>query len=302
MLPGAKAIPFPGFIRPQLSTLRRHVPTDSGWLHEIKFDGYRIQGHLVEGRPVLFTRNGHDWTHRMPALSEALARIPANHLIVDGEIIVPDHTGRSDHDALKEVLGAGRQSHRLMFYLFDLMHLDGFDLRAAPLIGRKRVLAELIRDVGQPILYSDHLKDKGEAMFDHACKIGLEGVVSKRMDAPYRSGRGVSWIKVKCVMREIFTVVGYTPEGKALVASLHLARKEGNELTYAGKVGTGWSLEQSAKLRRRLEKIEVDRPAVSLPGNAPKAVWVQPGLKAEVEYRQITSEGVLRHAVWKGVR
>lgn len=126
-------------------------PGGKGWLHEIKFDGYRIQGHLIEGRPALLTRNGHDWTRRLPALAEAFARIPANHLVVDGEIIIPDSRGWSDHDALKEALGAGRRSHRFVYYLFDLMHLDGFDLRTAPLIARKRVLAELIRDVGQPI-------------------------------------------------------------------------------------------------------------------------------------------------------
>src|SRR5690606_471140 len=119
MLQGAKPEPFPGFIKPQLATLRDQVPLGSNWLHEIKFDGYRIQGHLIEGRPTLITRNGHDWTHRMPALAKALARVPANHLIVDGEIIVPDSKGRSDHDALKEVLGASRQSHQLIFYLFD---------------------------------------------------------------------------------------------------------------------------------------------------------------------------------------
>ena len=298
MLEGAEPAPFPGFIKPQLATLRAGVPSGPDWLHEIKFDGHRIQGHLIEGRPALITRNGHDWTHRMPALAEALTRVPANHLIVDGEIIIPDSKGRSDHDALKEALGAGRQSHRFVFYLFDLMHLDGFDLRAAPLFDRKRVLAELIRDVGQPILYSDHLEEKGEIMYEHACKIGLEGVISKRMDAPYRSGRTESWIKVKCVKRETFAIVGYTPEGNGLVGALHLARKEGGGLTYVGKVGMGWSMKQSAELRQRLEAIETDRPPVVVPGR-PKAVWVEPRIKAAVDYRTITTAGPLRHAVWK---
>jgi len=136
-------------------------------------------------------------------------------------------------------------------------------------------------------------------MHEHACKIGLEGVVSKRMDAPYRSGRGESWIKVKCVKRETFTVIGYTAEGNGLVASLHLTRMEGRELTYVGKVGTGWSMKQSANLRRRLDAIKVGRPPVVVPGR-PKAMWVQPRIKADVEYREITSAGLLRHAVWKG--
>lgn len=299
MLSGAKPAPFPGFVKPQLASSRDRIPTGSDWLHEIKFDGYRIQGHLIEGRPALITRGGHDWTHRFSALAEALARVPANNLIVDGEIIIPDSKGRSDHDALKEALGAGRQSHRMLFYLFDLMHLDSFDLRSAPLVERKRVLAELIRDVGTPILYSDHLEEKGEVMFEHACKIGLEGVISKRSDAPYRSGRSNCWIKVKCVTRGTFTVVGYEPEGNGLVASLHLARKEGRELTYVGKVGTGWSMKQSAHLRQCLEAIETDRPPVAVPGRPPKAVWVQPRVKADVEYRDITTAGLLRHAVWR---
>jgi bifunctional non-homologous end joining protein LigD len=299
ILPGAKPAPFPGYIKPQLATLRDRAPTSEGWLHEIKFDGYRVQGHLIEGRPGLITRGGHDWTHRVPALAEALARVPANHLVVDGETIFPDSRGASDHDALKEALGAGRQSHRFLFYLFDLMRLDSFDLRAAPPLTRKRILAKLIRDVGLPILYSDHMEEKGQVMFDHACKIGLEGVVSKRMDAPYRSGRGESWIKVKCVTPETFTVVGYTPEGKGLVAPLHLARKQGGELTYVGKVGTGWGMAQSAKLRQRLKAIEVDCPAVNVPGRTRKAVWVLPRLNANVEYRDITTADLLQHAVWK---
>jgi bifunctional non-homologous end joining protein LigD len=136
-------------------------------------------------------------------------------------------------------------------------------------------------------------------MFKHAGAMGLEGIISKRADAPYRSGRTESWIKVKCLRRESFTIVGYTPEGGGLVAALHLARKKGRELVYVGKVGTGWSMEQSAKLRRRLEAIEVDRAPVIVPSR-PKAIWVQPRLKANVEYRTITTAGLLRHAVWKG--
>ncbi len=136
------------------------------------------------------------------------------------------------------------------------------------------------------------MEDNGPKMFEHACEMGLEGVIAKRMDAPYRSGRTENWIKVKCVKRETFTIVGYTPEGNGLVAALHLARKEGRELTYVGKVGTGWSMKQSGKMRKRLEAIEV------VPGR-PKAIWVEPRLKANVEYRTITTAGLLRHAVWK---
>ncbi len=300
MLPGARPAPFPGFVKPQLATLRENVPSSPAWLHEIKFDGYRVQGHLVEGRPALITRGGHDWTSRMKSLAMALERLPANHLVVDGEVIVPDGKGASDFDALETAMGPRGRSADMLFYLFDIMHLDGFDLRAAPLADRKGVLKELLRGIGPPIVYSDHMVENGQKMFQHACEMGLEGVVSKRADAPYRTGRGESWIKVKCVKRATFTVVGYTPEGNGLVASLHLARKKGRELTYVGKVGAGWSMAQSAKLRRELEALEVDRAAVEVPGRPPKAVWVQPRIKAAVEYRMITSAGMLRHSVWKG--
>ncbi len=139
----------------------------------------------------------------------------------------------------------------------------------------------------------------GQKMFKHAGAMGLEGIISKRADAPYRSGRTESWIMVKCLTRESFTVVGYAPEGNGLVAALHLARKEGHELVYVGKVGTGWSMGQSAKLRQRLATIHLDRPPVVVSGR-PKAIWVQPRLKADVEYRTITTAGMLRHAVWRG--
>ena len=299
MLSGASPAQFPGFIRPQLATLREAVPTGDGWLHEIKFDGYRVQGHLLEGRPALITRNGHNWTGRMKSLATALESLPANNLVVDGEVIVPDGKGASDFDALEVAMGPRGRSADMLFYLFDLLYLDGFDLRAAPLVDRKRILKELLSGIGAPILYSDHMEDNGQKMFEHACEMGLEGVISKRMDAPYRSGRSESWIKVKCVKRETFTIVGYTPEGAGLIAALHLARKNGRDLTYVGKVGTGWTMKQSAELRQRLVAIEVDRPPILVPART-KAVWVQPRLKTDVEYRTITTAGLLRHAVWRG--
>lgn len=299
MLAGAKPSAFPGFIKPQLATLKDEVPPGTGWLHEIKFDGYRVQAHLIEGRPVLITRNGHNWTGRMSSLATALGELPANHLILDGEVIVPDGKGASDFDALEVAMGPRGRSADMLYYVFDVLHLDGFDVRAAPLLDRKQVLKKLLRGVSPPILFSDHMADNGQKMFASACEMGLEGIISKRVDAPYRSARTESWIKVKCSRREAFTVVGYAPEGNGLVAALFLARKEGRDLKFVGKVGTGWSMAQSAKLRQRLETMEVDRPVVVVPGR-PKAIWVQPRLKADVEYRTITRAGMLRHAVWRG--
>jgi bifunctional non-homologous end joining protein LigD len=302
VLQGAVAAPFPGFIEPQLATLRVAVPSGAEWIHEIKFDGYRVQGHLVTGKPTLITRGGHDWTHRMRAVADALGRLPANHLVIDGEIIVPAETGASDFSALKAAIGSSGQSHRLLFYVFDLLHLDGFDLRAAPLIDRKRVLQDLLEGVGPPILLSDHMEGRGQEMFRKACEMGLEGVISKRGDAPYRSGRVGTWVKVKCSARETFTVIGFAPEGKSLTAALHLARKSGRNLTYVGKVGTGWSMEQSADLRSRLERLAIEAPVVLVPGRPVKTVWVRPTLQVDVEYRAQPAAGQLRHAVWRGMK
>lgn len=300
-LPGAEHAPFPGFIEPCLPTLKRHVPTGERWVHEIKHDGYRVQGHLLGGVPKLITRRGHDWTHRMSTLAEALAEIPANNLVVDGEVIVPDEQGRGDFSALEAALGEGRQSHRMVLYVFDVMHLDGFDLRAAPLLERKRVLAGLLDGIDPPIVYAEHMEVDGSVMFEHACNLHLEGVVSKQRDAPYRSGRGETWVKVKCYQREEFVVVGFEPEGKHRIASLHLARKgRGKAWTYVGKVGTGFSGTVSVELRKRLDELAIAKAVVALGNKRRNTVAVKPAITAKVEYRTITADGQLRHAAFKG--
>jgi bifunctional non-homologous end joining protein LigD len=181
MLPGAEPAPVPRFIEPQLATLRRAVPDGDRWLHEIKFE---MEGHLIEGKPALVTRNGHNWTSRMATLATALGELPANHLILEGEVIVPNGKGASDFDALEIAMGPRGRSADMLFYVFDVFHLDGFDLRAAPLIDRKRVLKELLAGVAPPILYSDHMEANAQKTFEHACEMGLEGIISKRADAP----------------------------------------------------------------------------------------------------------------------
>jgi len=302
-LPGAEPAPFPGFIEPCLPTLKKHVPTGERWVHEIKHDGYRMQRHIVGGVPKLITRRGHDWTHRMSAIAEALAEIPANNLVVDGEVIAPDVEGRGNFSALEAALGDGGQSHTMLFYLFDVLHLDGFDLRAAPLIDRKRVLAGLLEGIKPPIVYSEHMEVDGSVMLEHACKLDLEGVVSKLRDAPYRSGRGETWVKVKCYQREAFAIVAFEPEGKHRIAALHLARKGRGKgaWTYVGKVGTGFSGKVSVELRKRLDALAEERPVVALANRRRTTVAVKPSLIAKVEYRTITADGQLRHASFKGL-
>jgi bifunctional non-homologous end joining protein LigD len=189
MLPGAKPGPFPGFIEPAIPTLRSTVPTGGGWLHEIKFDGYRVQLHLSGGRPAILTPGGYDWTGRFAMIAAALKQWPVNDLILDGEVIVSDERGIARFSDLQADLAAGRKE-RMICYLFDLLHLDGFDLRVAPLIERKRVLRELAASAPTGrLLFSDHLESDGPAFYKHACAMGLEGLVCKRTEAPYRSGR-----------------------------------------------------------------------------------------------------------------
>jgi bifunctional non-homologous end joining protein LigD len=300
MLPGAESAPFPGFIEPSIPTLREKVSAGSGWLFEIKYDGYRIQLHLRGGRPAIITRGGYDWTGRFSPISRALTDWPANDLVADGEVIVPDAKGIARFDELQADLAAGR-TDRMACYVFDLLHLDGFDLRAAPLHERKRVLRQLMASAPNgPLLYSDHLEADGEAAFKHACAMGLEGIVCKRAAAPYRSGRTESWIKVKCSKTEILPIVGFVPKGAA-IAALYLGRRKGRRLVYAGKVGTGFTGKVARELRDLLEPLAIERPPVSIPLQKPKATWVEPAFSAEIEQRGITADGLLRHASYKGL-
>jgi bifunctional non-homologous end joining protein LigD len=302
MLPGARPAPFPGFIGPAIPTLRSRVPTGGGWLCEIKFDGYRVQLHLNGGRPTILTRGGYDWTGRFATIAAALKQWPANDLILDGEVIVPDERGIARFSDLQADLAAGRKD-RMVGYVFDLLHLDGFDLRAAPLIERKRVLRELAASAPTgPLLFSDHLESDGAAAYKHACAMGLEGLVCKRADAPYRSGRTETWLKVKCTTREVLQIVGFVPADGGTIAALYLGRRKGRSLEYAGKAGTGFTARTARELRTLLDVHAIDDPPLTVPLRKPKATWVNPVVAAEIEHRGITSDGLLRHASYKKLR
>jgi bifunctional non-homologous end joining protein LigD len=241
VLPGAKASPrAPAFIAPALATARTQLPTGAAYVHEPKIDGYRMQAHLHEGRVTLLSRNALAWTARLPTVAEDMARLPARALVLDGEVVSAAESGRVDFAQLQDDLKRKRYD-RLCYYAFDLLHLDGFDVRGAPLMERKRLLRAFLPEANgraPRVLYTDHFQD-GAALYEAVCALGLEGVVSKRADAPYRSGRTESWVKVKCLRRERFVVVGFVPEGGGGIAKLRLARREGRELIYVGRVGTG---------------------------------------------------------------
>ncbi|MET4798045.1 non-homologous end-joining DNA ligase [Bradyrhizobium sp. LB11.1] len=288
---------MPGFIKPQLATLKSRAPSGAGWLHEIKYDGYRTQ-FLIDGdERKAFTRNGLNWVKRFSVIAGALD-VPAQ-AIIDGEVVVV-HDGRTNFSELQADLARGDQD-RLLFYAFDLLWLDG-DLRSQPQAERKRLLKELFddHDLRPPLMYSEHLEGDGQQLFEHASQLNYEGIVSKRADAPYRSERTEAWVKIKAVQREKFPVVGFVKDPTG-VAALYLGKREGKELLYMGKVGTGWSRTVSGQIRKQLETVVSPKSKLTKPIRKPKATWVEPKFYAEVEYRDITSEGLLRASSFKGL-
>jgi bifunctional non-homologous end joining protein LigD len=288
---------MPGFIKPQLATLKSKAPKGEQWLHEIKFDGYRIQVHINRGRKKVFTRNGLDWTKRFSVIAGAFD-IPGE-TIIDGEVIVT-HEGRTNFSELQAELAAGRQD-RLVYYAFDLLWRDG-DLRKLPQIERKQALLDLLteNDIELPVLYSEHLTGDGQQMFEHAAKLNWEGIVSKNADASYRSDRNEAWLKIKTVQNGKFPVIGFVKDPTG-VAALYLGKKEGKDLVYMGKVGTGWSRTVSSQIRKQLDTVVSPKSKLTKPIKKPKATWVEPTFVADVEYRDITSEGLLRASSFKGL-
>jgi bifunctional non-homologous end joining protein LigD len=288
---------MPGFIKPQLATLKSKAPKGKQWPHEIKFDGYRIQVHINSGRKKVFTRNGLDWTKRFTEIAGALA-IPGE-AIIDGEVVVV-HEGRTNFSELQAELAAGRQG-RLVYYAFDLLWRNG-DLRKLPQIERKQALLDFLgeNEIELLILYSEHLIGDGQEMFEHAAKLNWEGIISKNATAPYRSDRNEAWLKIKTVQKGKFPVIGFVKDPTG-VAALYLGKKAGKDLVYMGKVGTGWSRTVSSQIRKQLDTVVSPKSKLTKPIKKPKATWVEPTFVADVEYRDITSEGLLRASSFKGL-
>ncbi len=304
---GAKKAPMPDFVAPMLATLVSSAPSGARWLHEIKFDGYRLQARIEPGRAKLLTRSGLDWTKKFgkPVLA-ALRALPLGTAIIDGELVVENHAGASDFSALQADLSEGR-ADRFIFYVFDLLHLDGYDLAAVPLIERKAMLEPIVAGAAGPIRFSSHFDEGGDMVLRHACRLSLEGIVSKLRDAPYRPGRTRSWVKAKCSARQEFVIGGYVPSSvsQKAIGSLVLGVYEGEALHHVGRVGTGFSGAVAADLFRRLERIRA--PASPFAGRltaeeARQVKYVRPELVAEIEFRAWTADGHLRHAAFRGLR
>jgi bifunctional non-homologous end joining protein LigD len=304
---GAKPATLPSFFDPALASLVDKPPLGDRWVHEVKFDGYRLLARLDHGRVKLLTRSGLDWTSKFATVAKALAALPVMTAFLDGEVVVETEHGVPDFGALQADLSEGR-SDRFCYYAFDLLYLDGKDLRGARLLDRKAALKALLADATDGVLkYSEHFTDSGDVVLKHAARLGLEGIVSKVADAPYRSGRSKAWAKVKCVESEEFVVIGYVPSTtqRRTVGALSLATNVKGKLTYVGRVGSGFSAAIADDLWERLEKIRIASPALEVhpPAEARRNVrWVMPSLVVEVAFRTWTADNIIRHAVFKGLR
>jgi bifunctional non-homologous end joining protein LigD len=301
-LPKAKAGALPRFVEPSLPTAVETAPSGADWVHEIKYDGYRVQVRIENGRVALLTRKGLDWTERFPAVAKAAASLPVKAALIDAEVVVQTEAGVASFTALVDALKTGKGD--LVLYVFDLLHLDGFDLRGAPLRDRKAALAKIIaaKDVDGRIRFSDHLPGDGAIIFRHASRLGLEGIVSKKLSSPYHSGRVTSWVKLKSIERKPFVVAGFVPSSvaKNAVGALVLGEYVDGKLVASGHVGSGFSAAVARELWQTLDPLRTQTaPLKDETAVAKGAKWVKPELVAEIEFRNRTGSGIIFHATFR---
>ncbi|MDQ6620933.1 MAG: non-homologous end-joining DNA ligase [Pseudomonadota bacterium] len=304
---GARKAPMSEAMSPQLATLAKSPPVEQGWVHEIKFDGYRMLCRIEDGAVRMISRNGNDWTQQFLPITRALARLPARQAWLDGEVVVMEGDGRTSFQALQNALGAG-DTKNLVIWLFDVMYLDGYDLTDVALHERKRVLKQLLEKAPAALRYSEHFDGSGMDVHAQACKLGLEGIVSKRQGAPYSSRRSKDWLKIKCALRQEMVIGGFTDPGGsrtgfgALLLGVHDAQ---GQLRYCGKVGTGFNEALLTSLTPRLEKLQQSAaPFVNPPRGyeAKGSHWIKPELVAEIAFTEWTRDGTVRHPSFQGLR
>jgi bifunctional non-homologous end joining protein LigD len=303
----ARDKPYPHDFKPQLTDHRDSAPDGEAWLHEIKWDGYRLLADVRDGVVALRSRNGLNWTDDFPEVVQAIEALPVTDLRLDGELVVLDAQGRSDFTGLQKVID-GTAKQPLRYVVFDMPGVAGVDISRAPLLGRKTLLKDLLGDMPGTLAYSDHVLDHGPAVFEASGKAGFEGIISKRVDAPYVNARSPSWVKVKHENTDEFLVVGYTdPKGsRSGFGSLLMATPDKGGLRYVGRVGTGFDDAKLAAMHRQLKALDTDKTAIELPSHVPfkasSVHWVKPTLVAEVAFRGWAKEGLLRQASFKRLR
>lgn len=306
-LPGARKVAMPEFVPPQLATLVDKPPSGEEWLHELKFDGYRLLCHLQRGQVRFWTRNENDWTAKFAGLGKAVKTLPVKSAILDGEVVALDASGRASFQRLQQSINKNAGSG-LIFHLFDLIYVEGFSLVRTPLRERKQVLAELIQPLDERgvLRYSDHIEGSGAQFFKEACKLGIEGIVSKLADSMYESTRSRNWLKIKCIKRQEFVIAGYTLSEKGIpFSSLILGFYDKGKLIYAGRAGTGYTNAMRVELRKKLDRMVINkRPFAELPKDPGlrRAVWTEPKLVGEIAFTEWTDEGVIRHPSFQGLR
>lgn len=301
---------MPDRVEPALALLKPNPPEGDEWSWELKWDGYRLAIHIEPRGIRILTRGGHDWTHRFPAIVEAARALGPATMIIDGEAVVLDEEGRPDFGLLQKSLGAsgkkaGNRASDAILYAFDLTYLDGHDLRGVEYRSRRHLLDDMLGGKDGAIRLSETLDAEPSVLLEHVCRLGLEGIVGKQLDRPYRSGRTGDWVKIKCVQSEAFFIVGYemSSASPAGFGSLVLAAYRDADLVHVGSVGTGFKEAEATRLRKMLEKLRWKRKQPPLPysGNA-DIVWVEPTLIAEIEFRAWTADEKLRHPSYKGLR
>ncbi|MBA3535416.1 MAG: DNA ligase D [Tatlockia sp.] len=296
---------FPDFIPPELATLVDKPPEGEQWLHEIKFDGYRILAFKKGNEVVLKSRNNKEWTSDLGGIAEAIATLPYENLILDGEVVALDKQGRSSFQLLQNSFKS-KQSIPLVYFLFDILYLGQYDLRKLPLVERKTILKQILSNASDRLHYSDHLIKEGKKLYEYACEKGLEGIVAKNTLSPYSSKRSKNWLKIKCVKRQEFVIGGYSPPkgGRSHFGSLFLGFYNKNgELEFAGNVGTGFSEKILTDIFKQLQKFTIQsNPFTTKPPGYTQAKWVEPKLVCEVEFTEWTKDNHLRHPSFKGLR
>jgi len=287
--------------------LVKEPPSGDEWLHELKFDGYRMLCRVDRGRVTVWSRNGKDWTEKFQNVVEAVKSLKATSAILDGEIVIVDAQGRSSFQKLQRAMGKATTTG-FAYEVFDVIYLDGFSLTQTPLKHRKELLKSLVGSNSRSVIrYSEHISGSGDEFFKHACEYGIEGIVSKLANSYYESTRNRNWLKVKCAKQQEFVIAGYTPSSRGLpgFGSLCLGVYEKGKLVYAGRVGTGFTFKQRSDLKKQLDKLSRQTSPFALVPKDPglrQTHWTEPKMIAEIAFTEWTSDGSIRHPSFQGLR